>query len=237
MIINKKKLIFTSDKHSLVGNLFHDTNNQTGLLFLHGGGKATKERYTDLQEYLLQSNYSSFAIDFHGVGESEGTFENSTLEQRLRDGQEAYQEFRKYVPNIIIVGCSMGGHIAARLTELIDASGLILLYAAAYGKEAEDKLLNQTFTDVLRKENSWQDSPALLAVKNYTKSTLVMYGEHDTIVQKEVQNAYKAVLNKKGKFVTLPHASHLFLSPTNQKEEIAKHQAYQEITDFLSALY
>lgn len=231
-----KKLNFKSESHSLAGNLFHNEGNEIGLLFLHGGGKATKERYIDLQEYLLQIGYSSLAIDFHGVGESEGIFENSTLEQRLLDAQGAYEEFKNYVPNIIIAGCSMGGHIAARLTGLVDSSGLILLYAAAYGKEAEDKLLNETFTQVLHKENSWQNSPALVAVQAYTKQILIMYGEHDTVVPKIVQDAYKKSLGNNGRFVILPHASHLFLSPTNKKEEQAQQNAYKEITHFLSKI-
>lgn len=225
-----QKISFISEDNILIGNLY-GSNNKVGALILHGGGKAAKERFRELQEYLSNHGFTSLAFDFRGVGESQGTFEDGSLINRLKDAEAAFDEFKKYTKKIVVIGCSMGGHIAARLTVTRDVSGLILLYSAAYSQEAEDKPLNEEFTKILRKEDSWQNSPAFSAVKNYKGNVLVMYGENDTVIPKEVQNTYKETTKDKGRFVILPHASHLFLSPDTLDQE-SKHQAFTEILSF-----
>lgn len=109
---NLKRITFISNTCTLVGNLVEPftTIKQVGVLILHGAGKSSKERFRELQEILMSQGYISLAFDFHGVGESEGKFEDGTLSNRLKDAQAALEELQKCARDICLIGCSMGGH-------------------------------------------------------------------------------------------------------------------------------
>lgn len=220
--------VYFHSTNKLAGNLFIPNKNvRKGLLFLHGGGTSTKERFAYLQEELAEHGYASFAIDFRGCGESEGSFKDGSLQHRLDDAEAAYDYFQQYVDSITVVGSSMGGHVASRLIQTKKADKLILLYPAAYALEAEDKPLNDTFTKVLREEGSWKNSPIFPALMQYDNPVLIIYGENDTVVPKEVQEKYREIAKIKGKSVILPNAPHLIL--TRSKE-----QTFHEILTFLN---
>lgn len=227
---------FTSGKNKLVGNLILPDRPNLGVLFLHGGEKSTKERFLELQELLHQENIASLAFDFQGVGESSGNFVTGSLNNRLRDAQTAFDKLQKYVKNIVVVGSSMGGHLSLRLTGKRKATGLILLYAAAYSKASENLALNETFTAELRKPASWKDSSAFRDLKNFLLPALVIYGEKDIVIPKDIQQTYQKNLNRQSKFVLLKEGAHLLLSPENEEEKQAKEQTYKEIIKFIKAL-
>jgi len=228
-----KKITLQSDV-KLIGNIVLPLNTQKGVVILHGGGIGCKEQFTELQEYLAQRQVASLAFDFRGVGESEGTFKEGNLIKRLKDAQVALDTFSSYVPkqNISIIGVSMGGHIAARLTENNpEVHSIILLYAAAYGKRAEDKPLNHLFTAEIRKENSWIDSLAFTTLRKYKNPILIMYGEHELIIPEGVKSSYKKIMNEKSKYVILKDATHSFITDT--KNKLIKEKVYKEILVFI----
>jgi esterase/lipase len=233
-----KKIIFISGKNKLVGNLFipQENHRQTGLLILHGGGESSKERFRQLQEKVYEKGFTSLAFDFQGVGESAGVFEQGTLLQRRKDAQAAYNELKRYVSEIIVVGFSLGGHIAVRLVEVEEICALILFYPGAYAQKAEDKLLNEEFTKVLRTQNSWKDSPAFTTLENYSGNSLIIYGAEDNVIPKEVQFRYKEAIGNKGKFVKITHGTHALLVPQTREQQEAKNQAYVEVDTFLEML-
>src|SRR5258708_12214961 len=115
----KQIVKFTSDNNKLIGNLYLPKNreNPPGVLILHGGGKATKERFLYLQELLYQQGFASFAFDFRGVGESKGNFESGSLENRLRDANAALHEFSKHVSQIkiAILATTLFYHISPQI--------------------------------------------------------------------------------------------------------------------------
>lgn len=61
---------------------------------------------------MAQNGYVSFSFDTRGVGGSSGRFEEGSLKNRLTDAQAAYDKLSKFVDNIIVIGRSMGGHVA-----------------------------------------------------------------------------------------------------------------------------
>ena len=226
----KEKVFFTSDKHVLAGVLYlpDKKKKQTGLLFFQGGGSATKERYAELQTFLAQKGYPSFAFDFRGVGESEGNFAEGSLHNRLEDAKSAYKAFQQYVTSIIGVGCSMGGHIAARVSEEIQFDGLVFLYAAAYSEQAEDKHLNEEFTQTIRMNERWKSSPVFASLRKYTKSVLILYGENDSVIPKGVQSMYSNSVAGPRRTIIIPNGPHLLLT-----EDASRLQVYNEIERFL----
>lgn len=231
-----KKVTFQSGKNKIAANLLKKDNAKYGVLFLHGGGSATKERFASLQQFLSTKGFSSLTFDFQGVGESEGKFAEGSLNNRLLDAQAAFDTFSQHVDSIIVVGSSMGGHIASRLSETRKPLAVILLYPAAYAKEAENKPLDESFTKILRTENSWQNSTAFTAIKQYQGNVLVIYGEYDSVVPKGVQEKYKELVKDKGKFIILENASHVFTSPKTAREIKANELAFSHIASYLNKL-
>ncbi len=231
-----QKVFFKSDKHLIAGTCYLPSKSKDkGLLFLHGGGKASKERFRELQEKIGTYGYPSFAFDFSGVGESEGIFHESSLLKRLSEAHISYNFFQKYVKHIILVSTSMGGHVACRLTEFIDTEGLILLYPAAYGQDAEEKTFTKDLTKVLRKKRSWENSRVFPLLSSYKKPTLIIFGENDEVVPLDVQEKFKKAA-KNGTFVRLKEGRHLLLAQTNETEKKIKEQTYNHVLLFLESL-
>lgn len=199
---------------------------------LHGG-KSTKERFLELQKFLIANGFPSFAFDFEGIGESEGKLDDGSLINRLENARAGFDVFSEYIRNIAVLGFSMGGHIASRLTETRNVYPLILLAPAAYGEEAESKSMNESFTKIIRTKNSWQNSPVFTSLNNYKGKVLVIYGENDIVVPWEVQQRYKNHIAKKGKFMQLKNATHWILSPKNKHEEESKKIAFTEILSLM----
>lgn len=234
-----KKFYFQS-KNKLAGNLYlpaEINSNTKGALILHGGAKTGKDRFKELQEFLGSHGVVSFAFDFRGIGESDGSLEDGSLNNRLDDAHSALEQLTAIVSieNITIIGCSMGGHVAVRLLgKNKELNSVILLYSAAYGLEAEDKMLNEDFSNVIRKENSWKNSPVFPILEAYKGKVLVIYGENDTVIPKQVMESFRSITEKKGTYILLPHAAHVILSPQNVEQEKDKEYALREISNFLT---
>lgn len=130
----------------------------------------------------------------------------------------------------------MGGHIAAELTTIRSICTLILLYPAAYAKEAEAKPFNEEFTKVLRSENSWHNSPAFQALEKYPNKVLVLYGEKDVVIPDGVKQRYQQLVTRKGKFISLRNAGHVLLSSESESERKTRSTVFKEILIFLKSL-
>lgn len=229
-----KKISFESDGLKLIGNLHtHDGSGSVGVLFLHGGGIGSKERYKDIQIRLDKNYQNTLSFDFRGVGESEGVFEESTLNGRLNDAMAAYDFLAQYVDRVVILGTSMGAYVAIKLSEMRDVSGLILLYGAAYSAEADDKLFNSELSKVLREKDSWKSSPAFSILRKFIYPVLVMYGGRDMVIPKAVQQSFEECLKKSDQFIVLEDASHIMLKATNKKEAEEKKIILHKIDEFL----
>lgn len=108
-----------------------DIDNDTLVVFCHGfaGHKITPHRMApNLSRTLAQKGYSMLRADCIGSGDSEGGPEFMTILGEVEDQEAAYKralQFRSW-DRVIILGYSLGGTIAALLTERIESCGLIL---------------------------------------------------------------------------------------------------------------
>ena len=213
-------VFFTSDSLTLEGNLFPPkTHRSIGILMLHGASNKGKYRYFPLQEFLYKNNISSFAYNTRGVGESEGNFMDSSLKNRLHDATAAYTYYKQYVDNIIIAGSSMGGYVATELAHRYpEIKGLVLIGPAAYAPDAENVLLGPQFTEIISQEGSWKNSVSFQYVREYKGSVLITYGDHDTVIPKEIQETYKACIKPEDSFVILKNLYHNFLAQENNEQ-------------------
>lgn len=233
MTCKTSKIALHSDT-KIIGRLTIPDNPRVAILFLHGGKPGTKERFSYAQDQLCSKGIASLAIDFRGVGESGGDFEDGSLNHRLKDVQAALDFLRKYSKKKFICGSSMGGHVAVRLANSnTDVAGLILAYAAAYSEEAEDKPLNNQFTEVIRKDNSWKGSPIFSLLTKWFKPILVLYGENDQVIPQGVIEEYKKATKRNGEFYILENGGHrLFEFETIEQKAVAE-VVNSKIVDFI----
>jgi len=187
-------------------------------------------------------SFSSFSFDVRGVGESEGDFEDGSLNNRLVDAENALQTFiatgKVDQKHLAVGGNSMGAHIVVRLIEKNPwVKAIMLGCAAAYGTEAEDKKLNKTFTEVLRKENSWQDSRVFPILKAYKGKILVLYGEEEVVIPREVQKKFVEIAQKKGEAYYLANIGHKLLQPGTDLQKISFQKILKISGEFLEKIF
>lgn len=109
-----KKIVFTnSRKHKLSGILSISTKSHKELIviFAHGlGSNKESEKYEDFKKLLIKKDIGVFRFDFHGHGESEGKFEDVTINEGADDVDSAINYLKNLgYKNIGLVGTSFGG--------------------------------------------------------------------------------------------------------------------------------
>jgi pimeloyl-ACP methyl ester carboxylesterase len=192
------------------------------VLSLHGAGPSNRARAGYITERLCKSGVSSFRFDFSGHGDSSGTMAESSLAKRLTQARAAA---RFLDPNRkpILIGTSMGAHLAARLATEVEARSLILFCPAAYAAEAENVSFGSGFTELIRTPNSFRDSLAFAGVREFHGDCLIIIGDSDEIIPRPVLDAYyenasTARSRTLTKIKGAPHAIHAWID----KEPVAK---------------
>ena len=242
MNIETKQISFISHGFRLSGVLTYPLpkNSYFGVLFLHGGGKYTDSRYTKWQKFLAENGYSSMSFFCQGVSTSQGQFEDSTLKQRLLDSEEALNFFLNSgvvdQAGIAVVGTSMGGHIANQLSTHKKVQALILESAAAYPEEAEDKKLNNSFTQIIRSTYDFSKLPVFDLLSQFNYPVLTVYGQNDTIIPEQVKVEYRKRA-KKTESVVLKNGGHSLLLPKNNLEEKARQELFTVSLSFLNRCF
>ncbi len=240
---NEEIVSFNSDGYKLSGRLAYPNDAQVspGVLFVHGSGagRAGKLILKHWQDYLTRKGFSTFSFDCRGVGESEGNFEDSTLINRGEDTLQALSVFMslgKVDKNrIAVIANSMGGHVAAKLLPDSNIKALVLYSAAAYGKEAEDKKLGEgsAFSRAIRQPESWKSSPIFEVLAQTNKPFQVIYQENDTVIPKEVKQAFRALLTDSQNAVTIANGTHISIAEKTDLDKKAMEKAFAASQKFL----
>ena len=232
---------FESSGLKLFGVLAYKKICRQGIIFLHGGGQSSSKRFNFLQNYFLDRDIASLAIDFRGCGLSEGNFQDASLANRIIDAGEAIRLFQKKtgvdLSQTYIWGSSMGGHVACRISaKFKKVKGLVLQSPAAYGQEAENVELGEEFTLRIRRPGDWSDSAAFSDLNLFNGKILVAYGKHDVDIPDGVKNRYKEIAESRGgQSVILGNGAHRLLSPQNDAERKALQEMAQITAVFIGA--
>lgn len=239
-----KSVYFESEGLKLAGTVYPTKKPIRGVIFLHGSaeGGAGRISFREWQKRLQEKNISSLSFDSRGVGDSamEGVaeFTNSTLANRLNDAESAYKFFINsgFVDShrVGLVGNSMGGHVAARFAERHRKaiSALLLKNAAAYSKNAEDKLMKPSdeFTHAIK--DNWQNSPSFSAVKNFRRPVLLVFSEKENVIPKGVEEKYQQAAGFLGQKIVLPEVTHNYLTLRDDASLRALEILYSVSIDF-----
>lgn len=238
----KENVEFQSDGNKLKGVLVYpnEVSSPVGVLFIHGSGKE-KTIYQLLvpwQEYLAERGISSLSFHCRGVHDSEGSFEDASLNNRLKDSEAALEHFLSSghvdPTQVFVHGTSMGGHVIVRLLEKHpEIKGLMMEGGAAYSTEAEDKKMDQTFTDAIRKENSWVDSPAFDILQKTDVPLLLIYGEFDTVIPDGIKDKYRTFVKSPKDDFILKGGDHGSIRGETPEQKALCQEMYEATYDFL----
>lgn len=223
---NVKRISFNVDDLSLVGYLYSPTNaaSSPGVLFIHGSAKNNPSNiFESWQIYLAKKGISSFSYFSRGVSESEGNYSEGNLINREKEALQALSTLINTEnvdhTKIAILANSMGGHVASKISPEPKIKAVILYAAAAYSREAENKMLDRSFTKEITKNKSWQNSPAFEYLSRAKKPILVIYPQLDNVIPEGVKRKYKSILNNKKNFVVIPEATHITISELTKQDK------------------
>lgn len=190
------------------------------LLFLHGAGTSDKEITTYLQDALHMYSIGSYAFNFTGHGGDKKAMATSSLAKRLKEAEQAIQNFHLTGP-LNLCGSSMGGYIAIKLLEKYQVDNLILFAPAVYAAEAFALPFDTSFTEVIRTKDSWKNSDAFSILKNYTGNVLIFIGDKDEVIHRELLRLIDQSLVKvqSKEMITIPHCPHTIHRWLSQNKE------------------
>jgi len=189
------------------------SSSKPSLLMLHGGGDASRKRFSLIRRKLLDEGISSCAFDFAGSGESGGNTRNTSLESRTRQACHVIAARQLTFP-LSIVGASMGAYTAVRLLRHNRVSNLILFVPGIYALDAYNQKFQSEFSKMIRKPCSWANSDAWDILGQFTGRLFVVAAENDSVIPDDVITriieAARKVRSKK--LSVIPQAPHQILS-------------------------
>lgn len=190
------------------------------ILFIHGSHFSTSFSFLIDQ---LKKDFVCLSFSHLGCGKSEGNFEEYSLYSRLKQSLFvlSYLKSLNIASSINVVGVSMGGHVAARLSEKENVEKLILRAPASYSKEYENHKMNPNPGwlpwDRKKKDWPWKPSYAFDAIEKFKGNLLIVKCEKDEIIpDKIIEEYYKKAVNARSKKLELLRGAKHYMS--NQPE-------------------
>ncbi|WP_405009330.1 alpha/beta hydrolase [Kitasatospora sp. NBC_01539] len=160
--------------------------SRPGVLALHGlGTTATRHRIRYLLDAVAAHGHGWLTFDFGGNGESTGALTTSTLRGRRAETLAAAAHLDPATAPVLI-GTSMGAHLAAASVPRLRPRGLVLFCPAAYPADAE----GLPFDGSLARPGNYPDSPAYAGLRDFDGDLLVVTAGQDQVVGPEVVDGY-----------------------------------------------
>jgi alpha-beta hydrolase superfamily lysophospholipase len=158
------------------------------LVVLHGAGKSYSERFMPVADHFLEAGIGVIGLDFVGHGQTGGAMSGGSLELRNQHALAAIRYWLDDNTPLILLGSSMGGHTALRVTASLGnrIESLCLLQAALYAGDAEKVQFTDDFTQILRRPESWKTSSALKDASGFSGRVYVGIGSEDKVIPWEV---------------------------------------------------
>ncbi|MCM8818864.1 MAG: alpha/beta fold hydrolase [Candidatus Omnitrophica bacterium] len=147
----EKQVVFESKNGKLFGIVHIAEKKQSpGVILFHGltGNKSESHFiFTKLARRLCENGISVLRFDFYGGGDSEGKFEEMSLETEMVDGESAIEYFKKQKfilnENIGVLGLSMGAIIGTYIASKYNTKSLCLWSPLAFPSIIKKKILTK----------------------------------------------------------------------------------------------
>ncbi len=244
----KEQFVTFYNKNQRIAGMLHIANFQgkgPAVIMCHGFTGQRMEvhfLFVKMARRLAENGINVLRFDFRGSGESEGKFEDMTVEEEISDAETALrfllqQELVDY-NRVGVIGLSLGGCVSAclagRVKNLIKS---LVLWSAAYKpgenlsslltpetKETLDRLgyINMGGNKVGKK--FFEILPSIDPIKElsaYPGAVLLVHGEADFIPYSQAQECYEKLRQRqfgKAKLHIVKGADHAFSSPEWEEE-------------------
>ena len=203
-------------------NLLHATvikaedKSNDWLVFLSGGNTTLgKARYHDWQLQLRDKQVNSVAFNYSGVAGSGDVLNNGSLQERINETLAVLhwiEQQSAQKQNTTLFASSMGGYTGLGATNQTPqlVNNIILYAPAAYSANAHHLKFDGSFTNEIRKDNSWETSRSFTWLKNMQQPILMITPENDEIIPHRLTEKYVSLGKNKPLFThtTLPHCPH-----------------------------
>ncbi len=205
-----------------------------GCLSLHGGGPSSKETTRYLADVFSAQGLAFSSFDFSGQGSSSGILAKASLGNRVKEALAVIRLLK--TETMILMGSSMGGAIALRLTAEISVGNLILFCPAAYSRRAWDLDFGTGFTDEIRRPGSYLETDAGELCARYRGNVLFVFGSDDDVIPEPVVRLYGERFTNAKSFRKLildgcPHPIHRWI----QNQPAARARLENELSEFIKA--
>jgi pimeloyl-ACP methyl ester carboxylesterase len=167
--------------HIPVGDL---SSEPCSVLVLHGAGTSNRERFHRLRSGLHAEGVPTCSFDFIGHGETGGELGRSGLKERTLQASRVIDTCLQ--EPLTLIGASMSGYTAVKLTRLHEVKDLVLVVPAMYTPDAYEVPFNGGFSEIIRSHRSWERSDAWEILRGFRGRLLVVAAEHDSVIPREV---------------------------------------------------
>ncbi len=230
----------------ILRGMIHNPDSGTApypaVIIFHGftGNKVDSHRiHVHISRFLEKSGIVSIRYDFLGSGESDGEFDEMTLNSEIAQAHAIYQQVCKDplcdISRITIIGHSMGGIVASSLAGDIAAekslptpAGLILIAPAGNMIDAMNSMYEEQsdwvkpdgsmdlngfmVSPLFRKDIIEQLEPNRFSkrLSAFTNPVLVVHGTADEAVPVDVGKAFSHYYGNAMQWRPIPDADHCF---------------------------
>lgn len=199
------------------------------VVLLHGytGTRVEQDRlFVQMARVLAGSGLAVLRFDFYGSGESDGDFEECTVQTELDDASAAL-DWLAAQPGIApeqigVIGLSMGGCVGALLAGqdarvkalvLLNAVSIPALHFQDMPQEGDDALIEGGQRIGPQFLPVFYASDPLAALRLYRHRALIVHGTADDVVPRQEADALQAALGNRGELFLLEGAGHTFQHP------------------------
>ncbi|RZU44117.1 hypothetical protein EV284_1576 [Streptomyces sp. BK022] len=177
---------FDVGDHRLAATTVHAAHDTApDVIHLHGlGPTATRHAIRYLLDDLAAHGHSSVTFEFSGNGDSTGVMTEATLRRRKEESLAA-AELLGDERRPVLIGTSMGSHLASWSVPQLKPRALVLFCPAAYPADAAD----QTFGEGTRPGNH-ADSPAFAGLEEFDGDLLIIGAGKDQVVPADTIDGY-----------------------------------------------
>lgn len=209
-LIHMEKVQFLNNGQKITGSLLlpkHLKDKNPAVLFFHGM-TSSEANYIPLAQRMAEKGIVGLTINLRGHGDSEGSFDELTIHDGMKDGIKAYDTLVKYPfvdkERVGICGASFGAGIAALVSGKRKAKSLVLRVPATYS----DEMMEMTYEKIMELEQEkfnnmihMDKTPPLRSLEQFKGALLVVTSENDTIIpplmsQQFIESAKNAKLKK-----------------------------------------
>lgn len=202
------------DGERLSGVYGGDPSGATAVV-LHGAGTSSTERLLPLVREFVSHGCRGIAFDFSGHGESTGKLGELSLRRRFEQAVAVIDAYAGADGPLVLVGFSMSGQTVADLVRHYGdrVAALGLCAPAVYACEAWDVPFedgNGRFSGIIRRQDSWQETTALEALRTYEGRAVLAVPGTDTVIPPTVTGSVQEALAARAQYTRfdLPDAQH-----------------------------